>query len=144
MRTRGKLLDGWRRPRYRPGCEFVNGKIAKIALKRLDQRKQEASRRVWVDKACVPSMEFENSIIGKTIDQSQTRPPTVSFSRMLWKFDNIKRSEHFLQLEQQRRERKQDEQGQPSILKEHFLVPIEALRVSFEIQEDVSFDSTYV
>jgi hypothetical protein len=89
-------------------------------------------------------MEFENSIIGKTIDQSQTRPPTVSFSRMLWKFDNIKRSEHFLQLEQQRRERKQDEQGQPSILKEQFLAPIEALRVSFEIQEDVSFDSTYV
>ena len=83
-------------------------------------------------------MEFENSIIGKTIDQSQTRPPTVSFSRMLWKFDNIKRSEHFLQLEQQRRERKQDEQGQPSILKEQFLAPIEALRVSFEIQEDVA------
>ena len=90
-------------------------------------------------------MEFENSIIGKTIDQRAKRGhPQFHSRRMLWKFDNIKRSEHFLQLEQQRRGRKQDEQGQPSILKEQFLAPIEALRVSFEIQEDVSFDSTYV
>ena len=99
----------WRRPRYRPGSEFVNGKIAKIALKRLDQRKQEASR--LVNRQGVPStMEFENSIIGKTIDQRAKRGhPQFHSRRMLWKFDNIKKSEHFLQLEQQRRGRKQDE-----------------------------------
>ena len=84
-------------------------------------------------------MEFENSIIGKTIDQRAKRGhPQFHSRRMLWKFDNIKKSEQFLQLEQQRRGRKQDEQGQPYILKEQLLAPIEALRVSFEIQEDVA------
>ena len=67
-------------------------------------------------------MEFENSIIGKTIDQRAKRGhPQFHSRRMLWKFDNIKKSEHFLQL-----------------VKEQLLAPIEALRVSFEIQEDVA------
>jgi hypothetical protein len=69
----------WRRPRYRPGSEFVNGKIAKIALKRLDQRKQEASKPLVVSGMTRRTLYGIRKLYHRKNDRPEPNEATHSF-----------------------------------------------------------------